>query len=344
MNQRKRRIIDTAYLAKVAILSALAYVLYAFAAFPIFPVFPFNQLDLDFSFVPALLGGFALGPSATIIIETIKILVKMLTNGSNTFFVGDLSNFIVSLAFVLPASLYYRSHRTFKGALVSLLIGVAAEAVLSCVSNYFIMCPLYGQFAAVIMEPEVRVLFSFAYGLAFNLIKTVSSSVIVVLIYKRLSPILKLDGQKIRELRVYGTTFTKSAEETEALGARLAKRLKGGERIILTGDLGAGKTTFTKGLAKGLGINETVLSPTFVISKSYEGKNLTLNHLDMYRLEDEDETETLGIDDMLSDDKAVTVIEWNKIESLKGRIIDVKIEYGEGEDGRKITVGKRDEK
>lgn len=343
MSKRKKRVIDTAYLTKVAVLSAIAYVLYAFAAFPIFPVFPFNQLDLDFSFVPGLLGGFSLGPSAAIVIETIKHLIKMLTNGSNTFYVGDLSNFIVGISFLLPASLYYRKNRTFKGAILSLVIGISIEAVLSCLSNYFVMCPLYGQFAPVILESDVRVLFSFAYGLAFNLIKSVSSSVIVVLIYKRLSPILKLDGQKIKEMRVYGTTVTHTAEETEALGIRLAKRLKGGEKIILDGDLGAGKTTFTKGLAKGLGITDTVLSPTFVISKSYGGDNLTLNHLDMYRLENEGETETLGIDDMLSDNKAVTVVEWNKLNDLKGRVINVKIEYT-GETERKLTVTKRDEK
>ncbi|BDH63391.1 tRNA (adenosine(37)-N6)-threonylcarbamoyltransferase complex ATPase subunit type 1 TsaE [Lysinibacillus sp. PLM2] len=98
----------------------------------------------------------------------------------------------------------------------------------------------------------------------------------------------------------------KSLEETNNLASKLADLLKAQDTITLEGDLGAGKTTFTKALAKGLGINRTVNSPTFTIMKQYEGR-VTLNHLDVYRLADSDED--LGWDEIFYGD-SVTVVEW----------------------------------
>lgn len=177
-----------AYLAKVGVLAALATVLYLFARFPIFAAFPFNVLDMDFSDVPALIGGFALGPVGGVIIEFIKCVIKLST--SDTMFVGELSNFIVGTALVLPASLYYKYHKTMKGALISLLIGISVNAAVSVFNNYFITVPLYSVFAPVVME--VRVEFACYYGLGFNILKSTVASVITLLIYKRLSPILHI--------------------------------------------------------------------------------------------------------------------------------------------------------
>lgn len=97
-----------------------------------------------------------------------------------------------------------------------------------------------------------------------------------------------------------------SIEETDNLANRLAQLLEVQDMITLEGDLGAGKTTFTKALAKGLGITRTVSSPTFTIVKQYEGR-LPLNHLDVYRLADSDED--LGWDELFYGD-AVTIVEW----------------------------------
>ncbi|AMX84753.1 tRNA threonylcarbamoyladenosine biosynthesis protein TsaE [Geobacillus subterraneus] len=97
-----------------------------------------------------------------------------------------------------------------------------------------------------------------------------------------------------------------SPEETRAIARRLAERLEPGTVIALEGDLGAGKTTFTKGLAEGLGIRQNVNSPTFTIMKQYEGR-LPLYHMDVYRLEDE--WEDLGFDEYFAGD-GVTVVEW----------------------------------
>ncbi len=185
--KRDRRSV-TVYLVKIAVLSALSVVLYLFARFPIFPP-PFNVLDMDFSAIPSLLGGFALGPVAAIIIEVVKVGIKMATLGSTSAFVGELSNLIVSLSFVLPATFFYKYRKTRKGAIIGMVIGVLSNALLSSLSNYFLIVPMYAKlYSPAIME--VRVEFAFEFGLAFNLIKTVTSSVLTFLLYKRLSPLL----------------------------------------------------------------------------------------------------------------------------------------------------------
>lgn len=97
-----------------------------------------------------------------------------------------------------------------------------------------------------------------------------------------------------------------SIEETQQLAEKIADLLEAQDAITLEGDLGAGKTTFTQFLAKGLGIKRTVNSPTYTILKQYEGR-LPLNHLDVYRLEDSDED--LGWDELFYGD-AVSIIEW----------------------------------
>ncbi|MBH0159064.1 tRNA (adenosine(37)-N6)-threonylcarbamoyltransferase complex ATPase subunit type 1 TsaE [Fictibacillus sp. 5RED26] len=99
---------------------------------------------------------------------------------------------------------------------------------------------------------------------------------------------------------------TKSAEETMSFAEKLGSILQKGDVLTLAGDLGAGKTTFTKGLAKGLGVTRTVNSPTFTIIKEYSGR-LPLYHMDVYRLEDSDED--LGFDEYFSGE-GVCVVEW----------------------------------
>ncbi|MBD7966235.1 tRNA (adenosine(37)-N6)-threonylcarbamoyltransferase complex ATPase subunit type 1 TsaE [Fictibacillus norfolkensis] len=99
---------------------------------------------------------------------------------------------------------------------------------------------------------------------------------------------------------------TKSAEETMSFAEKLGSILQKGDVLTLAGDLGAGKTTFTKGLAKGLGVTRTVNSPTFTIIKEYSGR-LPLYHMDVYRLENSDED--LGFEEYFSGD-GVCVVEW----------------------------------
>ncbi len=130
--------------------------------------------------------------------------------------------------------------------------------------------------------------------------------------------------------------LTNSEVGTYALAEKVAKSLRGGEAILLSGTLGAGKTTFTKGLAKALGVTKTVVSPTFTIIKEYFGSSLTLYHIDMYRIEDEDEIYELGIEELYQPD-SVTVIEWNKMEELPERVIRISIEV-KGESQREWEI------
>lgn len=102
---------------------------------------------------------------------------------------------------------------------------------------------------------------------------------------------------------------TKSAAETEALGQRIASVLKGREEIALFGDLGAGKTAFTRGVCKGLGINEGVSSPTFALVNAYQGK-YPVYHFDMYRITSIDDLFAVGFYDYI--DTGILIIEWSE--------------------------------
>ena len=135
------------------------------------------------------------------------------------------------------------------------------------------------------------------------------------------------------------TYETQSAAETEALGAKLAEKLRGGEVIAYTGDLGAGKTAFTRGLARGLGITERVTSPTFTIVNEYDSGRLPLFHFDMYRLGSSDELYDIGWEDYLGRG-GVCAVEWSEIveDALEGEVIRVDLKNGDAPDSRRITI------
>lgn len=122
---------------------------------------------------------------------------------------------------------------------------------------------------------------------------------------------------------------TKTEQETIKLGKRLSLLLKPGNVITLEGDLGAGKTTFTKGIAEGLGITDVISSPTFTIIKEYKGE-LALYHMDAYRLEYSEED--LGFDEYF-DGEGVSVVEWATFieDFLPEERLDVKIKYKDEE-------------
>lgn len=103
--------------------------------------------------------------------------------------------------------------------------------------------------------------------------------------------------------------YSQSEEHTREIGQRLGERLRGGEIVLLSGDLGAGKTAFTKGIARGLGIRDTVLSPTFTLMNEYEGR-LRLYHYDAYRLRNGQEAAEAGLCEYFAAEDGVCVIEW----------------------------------
>ena len=131
--------------------------------------------------------------------------------------------------------------------------------------------------------------------------------------------------------------LTNSPEETEAVGAALGKILKPGTVLAYRGDLGAGKTAFTRGLAKGLGCGETVTSPTYTIVNEYLSGRMPLFHFDMYRLASSDDLWDIGWEDYL-DRGGVCAVEWseNVADAMEGAVL-VTIEKT-GEDSRRITI------
>lgn len=122
--------------------------------------------------------------------------------------------------------------------------------------------------------------------------------------------------------------IVKNLNETKDVAKKFALVLKPGDVVLLSGDLGAGKTTFTQFVFKALGVKDVVNSPTFAVLKSYKGKNFTLNHFDTYRITAEEAIEC-GFDEVLSDKASVTFIEWaSMIEPLipkKNIKINIKI-------------------
>ena len=132
---------------------------------------------------------------------------------------------------------------------------------------------------------------------------------------------------------------TASASETEALGAALAKQLRPGDVLAFCGDLGAGKTAFTRGLARGLGIAAQVTSPTFTIVNEYLHGRLPLFHFDLYRLPDADAVYDIGWEDYL-DRGGVCAVEWseNAPELMEGAIKIVIRRVKGNENSREITI------
>lgn len=183
-------------LVKIAMLAAVSFVL-MLLSFPLAAFFP-PFLKLDLSDLPAVLGGFALGPIAGIFIEMIKNILNILIKGTDTGGVGELSNFIVGCCFVVPASLIYMRRKTRKNAVLGLLAGTVAMTIGACFSNYYIILPLYQQFMpleqivasspfAAVKDIKTFILFAIV---PFNLFKSMVISLAALLIYKKLSPIL----------------------------------------------------------------------------------------------------------------------------------------------------------
>ena len=187
------------WITKVALLAAIAFILMLFEfPLPIAPAF----YKLGFDEVAVMIAGFALGPMAAVATEALKILLNLMFNGTTTAGVGELMNFLIGLSYVLPAAIYYRYHHDRKGAYIALLIGTVSLTVMGALLNYFIAIPMYSFFYGMpvqaiidmgtVINPAVTNTMTFCIFCVapFNLIKGVVSSLIVALIYKRISVLL----------------------------------------------------------------------------------------------------------------------------------------------------------
>ena len=184
-------------LVKVGIMAALAYIL-MFVQVPIPIAPPFMKLDL--ADVPALIGGFALGPWYGVLIQLIKNLLNL--TKSMTGGVGELSNFIVGSTYVLVSAYIYKNKKTKKTSIIALALGVLAMTALATLSNAFIVFPVYGKVMHMNLEAFAGMvggnglvknyLTLMVFSIApFNIIKGTVEAAVTELIYKRISPIIK---------------------------------------------------------------------------------------------------------------------------------------------------------
>lgn len=194
MKGTNRRVLTIREMTTIAVLAAVAAILFMIEI----PVVLFYRLDL--STLPVLLGAFALGPWQGTLILLIKSCLGLLH--SNSQGVGELADFLMGLAMILPASLVYRKIKTRKGAILGMLLGVVAAVVAAVLSNLYIMLPFYSTAYGMPIEaiiamgkelvPAIDSAFKFVLYITapFNLLKWVIISVLTALIYKPLSPLL----------------------------------------------------------------------------------------------------------------------------------------------------------
>lgn len=195
-----KKVLTTKNLTMIAMFSAISAVLMVFEIqLPFSPSF----VKFDFSDLPVMLGGFLIGPFAGGIIVFMKILLHFLLNGTTSFFVGDLSNLLLTLSFVLPASFIYQQKKTKKTAIQGLLISIICTSLLAIIFNLFLIFPLYLKVLNLkmvdlinmihVVNPLVKDVFTMIVFslLPFNLFKYSIVSMITMLSYKKLSILFK---------------------------------------------------------------------------------------------------------------------------------------------------------
>lgn len=200
MSKETKNKMSVKMITQAGMLGAIAVVLMLFEIpLPFAPAF----YEIDFSEVPVLVGAFAMGPLAGLLIEFVKILLNLLINGTTTAGVGEIANFLIGISFCLPASLIYRKIHSKKGAIVGLASGTLIMTAAGCFLNAYVLLPAYAKAfempidalvgMGTAVNAKITDLFTFVvFAVApFNLLKGVLVSLVVVLIYKKISPILK---------------------------------------------------------------------------------------------------------------------------------------------------------
>ncbi len=196
----RNSVATTRMIAFCGMFSAIAAVLMYFEIpLPFAPVF----YKLDFSEVPVLIGTFCFGPVAGALIEGLKILLKFVMKGTSTAGVGELANFAVGCAFVVPAGIVYKMMKSRKGALVGCIAGTVMMIVLGCLINAYVLLPFYANAfempiddlvaMGTAVNPAITSLTTFVMLAVapFNLLKGVLVSIITFLLYKRISRLVK---------------------------------------------------------------------------------------------------------------------------------------------------------
>lgn len=186
---------------KIGMLAAISVVLMLFEIpLPFAPSF----YEIDFSEVPVLVGAFAMGPAAGVAIELVKILLNFVITGTDTAGVGELANFMIGCSLCLPAAMIYKKKKTKKSAFIGLVMGTVLMVIVGCVINAYVMLPVYAKAFGMPIDalvqmgtavnPNITSLSSFVmFAVApFNLLKAVLVSLVVLVIYKKISPVFKM--------------------------------------------------------------------------------------------------------------------------------------------------------
>lgn len=187
---------STQTMVKISILGAISALLMIFK-FPLPFAPPFMTVDIGG--LGVLISGFALGPVAGVLTSAVKILLNFIINGTTTGGVGELSNFILSSVFVVVASSIYNKGKSKKSAITGLVFGVLAYTVVACISNYFVIFPLYGinlvdftkEFAKVNSLAGTPLMFVLFSIVPFNIVKGIIVSAVTIALYKPISRFLK---------------------------------------------------------------------------------------------------------------------------------------------------------
>ncbi len=328
---------SAAYIAKISLLTAISFILYAFAKFNLPMIFP-SFLEMQISELPAMLAGFSMGPVSGCLVIIFKCLLKFPL--SSTQFVGEATDMLLGIAYVLPASLIYKYLKSKKGAIIGIAVGTVCFTAAALIVNRYISIPFYvtlyfnGNFNILIgivkplykdVTQETFYRYYLSLGvLPFNILRCTVMSLLTFVVYKRLSKVLHWEGHSLKKVCLSGKYEVESVEETCSIASKVASTLESGDSVLLFGEMGAGKTTFVKGLASALGVTEDVTSPTFTILNVYDSGRIRLNHLDMYRAETADDLVELGVEEAIAED-GVNVIEWNKLEHFEGRVVRISI-------------------
>ena len=194
--QKKTSVQSVRTLTMIAVLSAISFIL-AFFEFPV-PLSPsFARMDL--SDLPALIGAFAYGPASGVLIELVKNVLQLFTSATGG--IGELANFIMGSSFAAAAGLIYRSHKTKKTAMLACLAASIVMGIMAAVVNYFLLLPAFEAFMPLdqliasfeefipFIKTKLDVVLFNAFP--FNLLKGIGISIVTMLLYKRLPPILK---------------------------------------------------------------------------------------------------------------------------------------------------------
>lgn len=193
--------INVRTLAQIGMLSAISLILMLFdVPLPFAPSF----YKIDLSEVPVLIGCFVMGPVAGATIELIKILLNLLISGTQTAGVGEAANLLIGCAFCVPAGIIYKKSRTRKGALIGMAAGTVFMTAIGCILNAYILLPAYAAAFGTPLDALVEMgtvinsgitdlsTFVFFAVAPFNLLKGIVVSIVVLLIYKKISPVFKM--------------------------------------------------------------------------------------------------------------------------------------------------------